>query len=365
MGTIREYVHAKTAPCFYMRKIERWRFLMKRISISIISIMLLTLFCVGCRKKEDPANGSKETEVTNKAAESTVQADTAKENDGISIISSIFPSYDFACQITGGVGELTMLLPPGSESHSYEPTPQDTIKIRNCDVFIYVGGESDSWIDQILDSMDISNMKIIKMMDCVETVPEELVDGMEEVEIKHESKEAEYDEHVWTSPKNAKIIVEKIAEVICQADPENALKYQLNTEEYLKQLDVLDQEFQEIVDQGVRKVLIFGDRFPFRYLTDEYGLDYYAAFPGCAAETEPSAQTVSFLIDKVKEEKIPVVFHIEMSNEKMADTICEETGAKKMLFHACHNVSRDDLKNGITYLELMENNVKALKEALQ
>lgn len=320
---------------------------MKKIIISIISIIVLVVSCVGCQKT---AEG---------------RGEGALGYDGISIISSIFPSYDFARQITGGDENVTMLLPPGSEIHSYEPTPQDTIKIQDCDVFIYTGGESDSWIDQILDSIDTSKMKIVKMMDCVETVPEELVEGMEEVDEERESEEPEYDEHVWTSPKNAKVIAEKISEAICQADPGDSQKYQQNTEEYLKKLDALDQEFQSVVDQGVRKTLIFGDRFPFRYLADEYGLDYYAAFPGCASETEPSAQTVSFLIDKVKEEKIPVVFYLEMSNEKMADTICEETGAKKMLFHACHNVSKDDLKNGATYLGLMENNVKALKEALQ
>jgi len=353
---------------------------MKKNIISIISIMLLGMFCVGCQKKEEAVNGGEKVKAANKAAESTDQADISMENkvnsteggkegamgdEGISIISSIFPSYDFARQITGGDEDVTMLLPPGSESHSYEPTPRDTIKIQDCDVFIYTGGESDSWIDQILDSIDTSNVKIVKMMDCVETVPEELVEGMQAAGDDEESEEPEYDEHVWTSPKNAKVIVEKISEAICRADPGNSQKYQQNTEEYLKQLDALDQKFQTVVDQGVRKTLIFGDRFPFRYLADEYRLDYYAAFPGCASETEPSAQTVSFLIDKVKEEKIPVVFYIEMSNEKMADTICEDTGAKKMLFHACHNVSKDDLKNGTTYLELMENNVKALKEALQ
>ena len=259
--------------------------------------------------------------------------------------------------------ELTMLLKPGSESHSYEPSPQDIIAIQNCDVFIYVGGESDEWVDRVLDSMDTSKMKVITLMDCVDVVEEEIVEGMEEEEEEEEGPA--YDEHVWTSPRNAKLIVQKIADALCEADSTHADLYRANTESYLAELDALDGTFREIVNGASRKTLIFADRFPFRYFTDAYGLEYYAAFPGCSTETEPSAATVAFLISKVKTEKIPVIFHREFSNGKMADAVAEATGAEKRLFHSIHNVSRDELAAGAAYLGIMEQNAMVLREALR
>ncbi len=288
------------------------------------------------------------------------------DSDKISVVSTIFAPYDFTRQIVGDNAEITMLLPPGSESHSYEPSPKDIITIQECDIFIYVGGESDQWVRKVLDSMDTSDIKIITLMDCVDVVEEELVEGMEgDEEEDHEHDEEEYDEHVWTSPKNAKLILNKISEAICSVDSQNAESYKKNTESYLTKLDDLDKAFKEVVDSAVRKTLIFGDRFPFRYLADAYGLDYYAAFPGCSSETEASAATVAFLINKTKADKIPVVFHIEFSNEKIADVISEATGAKVLLLHSCHNITKKDFENGITYIELMNQNVQNLKEALQ
>jgi zinc transport system substrate-binding protein len=177
-------------------------------------------------------------------------------------------------------------------------------------------------------------------------------------------EEVEYDEHVWTSPRNAKLIVQKIAEVLKQRDAVNAGAYEKNTADYLAKLDDLDRSFQNLIAGGKRKTLIFGDRFPFRYFADAYGLNYFAAFPGCSTETEASAATVAFLIDKVRAEKVPVVFHIELSNEKIADTICEETGAVKYLLHAVHNVSKRDFERGANYYDLMSKNVKSLEAAL-
>jgi zinc transport system substrate-binding protein len=285
----------------------------------------------------------------------------------ISVVATIFPPYDFTRAIAGDTAEITMLLPPASESHSFEPTPQDIIKIKNCDVFIYVGGESDDWVNGVLESLDTSNMKIITLMDCVETVEEEIVEGMqeEEEETSDEGEEVtEYDEHVWTSPRNAKLIVEKISGVLCEADAPNASVYRINTAAYLQELAVLDGKFQSVVDSSLRKTMVFGDRFPFRYFADAYGLDYFAAFPGCSTETEASAATVKYLIDKIIDEDIPVVFHIELSNEKMAGTISEATGAKVMMLHACHNISQADFVAGKTYIDLMTTNVDALREAL-
>jgi zinc transport system substrate-binding protein len=289
-----------------------------------------------------------------------------------SVVATIFPQYDFARAIAGDKAELTMLLRPGTESHSYDPTPQDILKIQNCDIFIYGGGESDEWVDGVLESMDTSKMRIISLMDCVDVVEEEIVEGMqdeeeeegEEGEEGHEHEE-EYDEHVWTSPVNAKKIVQKISDTLSEVDPANAGAYKNNTAAYLGKLDRLDASFRDVVKGAARKTLVFGDRFPFRYFADAYGLKYFAAFPGCSTETEASAATIAFLIDKVKAEKIPVVFHIELSNEKIADTICEATGAKKLLLHAAHNITRDDFRNGLTYLDIMTANVSALKEALQ
>jgi zinc transport system substrate-binding protein len=283
----------------------------------------------------------------------------------ISVVTTNFPCYDFARAVAGDDANIVMLLRPGSESHSFEPTPQDILRIQNCGVFVYVGGESDEWVEGILESIDTSKIKVVTLMDCVEPVEEEIVEGMEEEDEEEGEHEAEYDEHVWTSPKNAKLIVRKISDALREADGANAGVYSKNAAEYLGRLDELDAAFRQAVGGAVRKTLVFGDRFPFRYLADAYGLKYFAAFPGCSTETEASAATVAFLIDKVRAEKIPVVFHIELSNEKIADAICEETGAKKLLLHACHNIARADFEGGATYLSLMGRNAENLKEALR
>ncbi|QIB68805.1 zinc ABC transporter substrate-binding protein [Aminipila butyrica] len=320
---------------------------MKKVLSIVLVLLLGTVVLAGCAQQEKPVKSEK-----------------------LRVVTTIFPPYDFTRAIAGDKADITMLLPPGSETHSFEPTPQDIIKIKNCDVFIYVGGESDEWVKDVLASMDTSEMKIITLMDCVETVEEEIVEGMQDEEEAHdaadnEAEEPEYDEHVWTSPRNAKLIVQKISDALCQIDSANAEAYEQNTAAYLGKLDELDSKFQAVVDGAARKTLVFGDRFPFRYFADAYGLTYFAAFPGCSTETDASASTVKFLIDKMNAENIPVVFHIELSNEKMANTISEATGAKVLLFHACHNISKADFEAGKTYLDLMTANVSALKEALQ
>ena len=283
----------------------------------------------------------------------------SSDSDGrLRVVSTIFAPYDFARAVAGDLAEITMLLPPAGESHSFEPTPQDIVRMRNCGVFVYVGGESDAWVERILSAMDTDRIQVVTLMDCVETVEEDVVEGMEG------GGEAEPDEHVWTSPKNAGLITRKIAGAMCAADPENAAAYQANTEAYLAELDALDREFREVVDRAVRKTIAFGDRFPFRYFVDAYGLDYCAAFPGCSTETEASVNTVIFLIGKIRAEGIPVVFHAELSNENMARAIGSATGAKVLRLHACHSISRADFEAGRTYLDLMHENLEALKEAL-
>ncbi|MDR1073233.1 MAG: metal ABC transporter substrate-binding protein [Treponema sp.] len=290
--------------------------------------------------------------------------DAPKANGAITVTATLFPFYDFTRAIAGDKINLALLLPPGAESHSFEPTPRDILTIQHSDVFIYNGGESDAWVDRILDSMDKRNMKVIRLMDAVDAVEEEIVEGMEEEE-GEVAEAAEYDEHIWTSPQNAALIVQAITDALCEKDKANADFYRRNADSYTVKLNELDAAFQMVVNNAKRKTIVFGDRFPFRYFADAYGLSYFAAFPGCSTETEPSAATVAFLIDKIKSEKIPVIFHIELSNERMADAIADETGAKKRQLHAVHNISKRDLDNGATYLELMTRNVDALREALQ
>ena len=216
----------------------------------------------------------------------------------------------------------------------------------------------------MLDSVG-EGVRTVTLMDCVELLEEEHVEGMElEEEHGHDEGEAEYDEHVWTSPRNAALICEKIAAALAEADPEGAEYYEDALGDYTASLDELDAAFKEVVANGARDTIVFADRFPLLYFARAYGLEYYAAWPGCADEAEPSAATVTFLIDKVKEEGIPVVFHIELSNEDMADIVCDETGAEKRLFSACHNVTRAQFEEGVTYLELMRQNVDVLREAL-
>jgi zinc transport system substrate-binding protein len=286
---------------------------------------------------------------------------TRNKDGKINVTVVNFPPYDFVRQIAGDKVNLSMLLPPGSESHSFEPSPRDIIIIQNSAVFIYAGGESDSWVDYILESMNTDKMKIIAMIDVVDAVEEEIVEGME---IGEEGDEVEYDEHVWTSPKNAILIVKAIMETLCEIDPANADFYRQNAQTYSKQLDELDRQFLAVVDGSKRKTIVFADRFPFRYFADAYDLSYYAAFPGCSTETEPSAATVAFLINKIRAERIPAVFHLELSNERMADSVSSETGAKKLLLHACHNISKRDFDAGFGYLDFMRKNVENLREAL-
>lgn len=299
-------------------------------------------------------------------SENTSSLVRASSGKTISVVTTIFPPYDFVRQIAGDRAELTMLLSPGAESHSYEPSPQDIIRIQNADIFIYVDGESDEWVNDILDSIDTGSMEIISLLESVDVVLEETKEGME-AGIGNNNKneaEAEHDEHVWTSPVNAIAIVKSISEAICRTDNANSDYYEERAALYIDKLSALDCQLRQVTQAAATSTVIFGDRFPFRYLADEYGLNYFAAFPGCSSETETSAATMTFLIDKVKEENIPVVFYLELSNEKVAGAICEATGAKKLLLHSCHNVTKDDFETGVTYISLMEQNIRNLEEAL-
>lgn len=288
------------------------------------------------------------------------------KSDKLTIISTSFPGYDFARAITKDSKnvEVKMLLKPGAESHDFEPTPQDIKNIKNSDIFIYVGGDSDEWIEDVLDDIDTDKTKVVRLMDLVDTVEEDVIEGMEEHEEDEEEEEAEYDEHVWTSPINAITITNKLKDEVVKIDKDNKELYEKNASNYVNELTNIDNEIKDIVKNGKRKEIIFGDRFPLRYFVDEYGLSYYAAFPGCSEQTEASAKTISFLINKVKEDKIPVVFHIELSSGKIANAIAKETGTKVLEFKTAHNISQKDFDAGVTYVDIMKDNIKVLKEAL-
>ena len=331
---------------------------MKKLTKIFAFVICISLLCCmfGCEFLEE-----KETDDT--------PVTVSKKDDRISVVTTIFPPYDFTREIAGELADVTMLLGPGEESHTYEPTPQDIIKIQSCDVFIYTGGESESWAEDILSSLDNKSVKVINMMQITDIVEEEIVEGMENDEDEEsgddaESGEIEYDEHVWTSIGNAQKITQTIADVLCDIDEQNSSVYTANCEKYLAELSALKNTFTRIVADGNRKTVVFGDRFPFRYFTEEFGLEYYAAFQGCAEQSEPSAGTVAFLIEKVKAENIPVVFYIEMSNGKVAETIAESTGAKTLRFHSCHNVTMEEYINHTTYIDLMNRNAEALEQAL-
>ncbi len=287
--------------------------------------------------------------------------ETPASTHRLRIVTTIFPQFDFAREIGGGKADVAMLLKPGMESHSYEPSPRDIQSIQNSDLFIYTGGENDAWVENILNAMGDKKPATIKLLDTVNTVEEETVDGMEH---DHDGPRHDIDEHVWTSPKNAVIIVDRIAAAMAEKDPANAGLYEQNRQRYVGQLQQMDTTFRDVIGHAKRKTLLFGDRFPFRYFADEYGLKYYAAFSGCSVETEASAATLAFLIERAKKEHIPVVFTIEFSNGKIADAISDATGARKMTLYSYHNLTRDQLEAGETVLGLMQKNIDSLKTAL-
>ncbi|MBR2997430.1 zinc ABC transporter substrate-binding protein [Candidatus Saccharibacteria bacterium] len=268
-------------------------------------------------------------------------------DDSVVIITTSFPEYDFVRAVTGEAPK--MLLKPGNEIHHFEPTPQDIIDIKSADFIVYGGGESEEWMDDLLMNNDIDDSKILSLLDIVE--PD--LNGDEE------------DEHVWTSPVSAIEIVETLRDELSEIWPEKAEDFKKNTDKYIAELQDIDKEFRAVVDSARTKQLVFADRFPFYYFAKEYGLNYVAAFPGCAEQTEASSKTVAELIDKIKADNLGVVLKIELSNGKLADAIANETGARVMELNSAHNVSQADFDNGVTYVDIMHKNVEVLKEALK
>ncbi|MCL2873728.1 MAG: metal ABC transporter substrate-binding protein [Defluviitaleaceae bacterium] len=414
---------------------------MKKFALIIMSALLLSVSLFGC--------------TTTPEEQIDVQIDV--QGEMLNIVATIFAPFDFAREIAGTRANVTMLLAPGQDSHAFQPSPRDMITIMNSDVFMHIGGDMDLWVYRILDAVDAPDMRVITLMDAVELVEKEIVEGMEHDHDhshghhhhhghshdhehdeddhehhhhhEHEDEDHEhhhhdhddeehghhhhhdhddedhehlhhhdhddedhehhhhhdhddedhhhdhehhhhehytpmFDEHVWTSPRNVMLIVQEITRVLSELDPDNAYYYEANLAAYLLQLEELDAAFQDVVDNAVRNTIAFGDKFPFRYFVDAYGLDYYAAFPGCSTDTEPSAATVTFLINRVNELELPVIFHVELSNRRLAYTISSETGARVLELHSAHNITRDDYLAGISYIDIMTANVSALREAL-
>ena len=333
---------------------------MKKITALLLALFVLVGALAGCGKQND----------TNKT-------------DKLSIVTTIFPEYDWVREILGDKAdnaEITMLLDNGVDLHSYQPTADDIVKISDCDLFIYVGGESDGWVEDALRNAANRNMKVINLLeilgDSVKT--EEIVEGMQE-EHEHEDAHAhddaeeheheeETDEHVWLSLKNAKMLVRVISKALQELDPDNKDIYAANADAYVKKLSALDADYQAAVDAASNKTILFGDRFPFRYLVDDYGLRYYAAFVGCSAETEAGFETISFLAKRVDEWKLPCVLTIEGAQHKIAETIVRNTTAKNqrvLTMDSMQSTTSKDVKNGTTYLSVMEKNLSVLKEALR
>ena len=333
---------------------------MKKITALLLALFVLVGALAGCGKQND----------TNKT-------------DKLSIVTTIFPEYDWVREILGDKAdnaEITMLLDNGVDLHSYQPTADDIVKISDCDLFIYVGGESDGWVEDALRNAANRNMKVINLLeilgDSVKT--EEIVEGMQE-EHEHEDvyahddaeeheHEEETDEHVWLSLKNAKMLVRVISKALQELDPDNKDIYAANADAYVKKLSALDADYQAAVDAASNKTILFGDRFPFRYLVDDYGLRYYAAFVGCSAETEAGFETISFLAKRVDEWKLPCVLTIEGAQHKIAETVVRNTTTKNqkvLTMDSMQSTTTQDVKNGTTYFSVMEKNLSVLKEALR
>lgn len=297
---------------------------------------------------------------------------TKKEDGKLHIVTTVFPYYDFAKQIGGDRVSVDLIVPAGMDIHSFEPTAKDMVTIGEADVFIYNGGTMESWVPKVLEAAEGKDITTLRMMDHVKVVDEEIVEGMQEEEHEHEhadgdhddAEETEQDEHIWTAPLNCVKLVDEIAAAFAKADPDHSQEYLNRAEQYTAQLKDLDMQIRQIVAGAKHKEMVFGDRFPLRYFTDAYGLTYRAAFPGCSSDMEPSADTIAYLIDRIKQQHISVVLQVEMSSSKVADTIAEATGAKVETYQSCHTVSKKQFDAGVTYLSLMQENLQVLKDCL-
>lgn len=319
-------------------------------------------------------------------------AKTEKKDKGdntkgkLKVVTTIFPEYDITRAIAKDKVDLELMIKPGVDVHSFTPTPQDIKTVQNSDIFVYGGTEHDKWVENLTKSIDMKNKKVVKLVDGIQQLEEESVDGMKhehhhddekedehnhdhkhEKEDKHNHKdesEKELDPHYWTSPKNAIQMVKTITNALVEKDPDNAEFYKENAKNYIKQLEGVDKELHDVVDNAKIKKVVIADRFPFRYLFKDLGLEYRALFSGCSVESTASAGQIKKMVDYVKENKIPVVYHIEMGKGELAETVAKNSGSKVKLLHSIHTVTKEDFDKGVTYIDLMKQNVEALKEGL-
>lgn len=283
----------------------------------------------------------------------------------ISVVTTLFPYYDFARAIVGDRADVTLLLSPGREAHSFEPTPLDAVAIAKADVFVYNGGESEQWVDQMLGAAGEDIGTVLCMMDFVEAYEEEFVEGMQGVEEEDgDSDEIEYDEHVWTAPANAAALCEALCGAVCAADPVNAEAYRANCAAYVAEIEALDARFWALRERAGRDLVVFAGRMPMLYFCEEYALRYRAAFHGCSSDTEPSPATLKYLIDKVADEGVPVVYSVDLDSKKIAEAVSERTGAAVDTLYSLQTVSRADFDAGETYVTLMERNLNALERGI-
>ena len=291
-----------------------------------ICVLLFILFCTGC-------------------------GNSISSLEEFTIVTTLFPQYDFAKQIVKDKGKVMLLLKPGVESHHYDPTPSDILLISSADLFIYTGENMETWAHTILKGMDTSKLKV--------------VDVSKGISLLQDEESNTLDPHIWTSPVQAKQMVQTILEAVVAFDPSNREYYEKNAKDYLQELDQLDQEFRDIVQSSSKKTMIFADRFSFHYFVEEYGLNFISAYDSCSGETEPSAKAIAQVITQIEEKGITTVFYQEFSSGVVADSIVQQTGVKKLLFHSIHNVTKEQLEQGASYLSFMQQNAKNLREGLQ
>ena len=341
---------------------------MKNISKKIFGLILAgAVLITGCTAKTEKKD----------------KGDNTK--DKLKVVTTIFPEYDITRAIAKDKVDLELMIKPGVDVHSFTPTPQDIKTVQNSDIFVYGGTEHDKWVENLTKSIDMKNKKVVKLVDGIQQLEEESVDGMKhehhhddkkedehnhdhkhekEDEHNHKGEEKELDPHYWTSPKNAIQMVNTITNALVEKDSDNAEFYKENAENYIKQLEGVDKELHDVVNNAKIKQVVIADRFPFRYLFKDLGLEYRALFSGCSVESTASAGQIKKMVDYVKENKIPVVYHIEMGKGELAETVAKNSGAKVKLLHSIHTVTKEDFDKGITYIDLMKQNVEALKEGL-
>ena len=317
---------------------------MRRLLSALLAALLCALPLAACARTAEPPDDGR-----------------------LRIVTTLFPYYDFARAIAGDRADVTLLLAPGREAHSFEPTPLDAVRVSRADVFVYNGGESEAWVDDLLDAAGENIGTVLRMMDCVDAREEEFVEGMQGAEDEAEeedSDEIEYDEHVWTSPANAAALCEALCGALCAADAANAAAYRAGCDAYVARLRALDARFRALRAGARRDLLVFADRMPMLYFCKEYDLRYRAAFHGCSSDTEPSLATLRFLIDKVADEGVPVVYTVDLDSRKIAEVVAESTAAEIGTLYSLQTVSRADFAAGETYVSLMERNYEALEKGL-